>query len=502
MQQFLSEMWLTVGAFLPSLIGAILVLFLGWLVALIVSAAVRAILNRTTLDNRIATSMGLAKDGSEVKVEPYIAKGVFWLIMLFVFVAFFQILGLTIVTEPLNALLNAIIGFGSNLLAAGALLLAAWVIATAVKFVVSKVLGATKLDDKWSTQAGLVEEGQPPLSEMLANVLYWFIFLLFLPAILGALNMRGLLDPIQAMVAIVLAYLPNIFAAGLLVLIGWIIARLVRRIVTNLTAAAGLDGLGERLGFKTEAGRQSLSDVLGLIVYVVILIPVIIAGLAALNIRAISDPAIQMLTEIMNAIPAIFWAAIILVVTYFVARIVSELVTSLLSGIGFDRVLRLIGLGSEPQAGQKTPSEIVGYLVLVGLMLFAAIEAADSIGFTAVSTFVSLFLAFALQVLLAVIIFGLGLFLANLAYRVVRSTAGAHANLLGQAARIAIIIFAAALALGQAGIADQIVNMAFGITLLGVAIAIGLAFGLGSREIAGREVENILGKLRADDDQQ
>ena len=135
-------------------------------------------------------------------------------------------------------------------------------------------------------------------------------------------------------------------------------------------------------------------------------------------------------------------------------------------------------------------------------MLFAAIEAADSIGFTAVSTFVSLFLAFALQVLLAVIIFGLGLFLANLAYRVVRSTAGAHANLLGQAARIAIIIFAAALALGQAGIADQIVNMAFGITLLGVAIAIGLAFGLGSREIAGREVENILGKLRADDDQQ
>jgi len=191
MEQFLNELWQTVGGFLPSLIGAILVLFVGWLVALAVSAGVRAIFNRTTLDNRIAAAAGLGKDGADFKIEPVISKIVFWLIMLFVFVAFFQILGLTIVTEPLNALLESIFGFGSNLLAAGALILAAWLIATAVKFVISKVLGATKLDDTWGAQAGLEEDGQP-LSEMLANVLYWFIFLLFLPAILGALNMQGL----------------------------------------------------------------------------------------------------------------------------------------------------------------------------------------------------------------------------------------------------------------------------------------------------------------------
>ncbi|MCP4370891.1 MAG: hypothetical protein GY797_22675, partial [Deltaproteobacteria bacterium] len=62
MQQFLNEMWQTVGGFLPSLIGAILFLFIGWLVALILSAAVRAILKRTTLDNRLAASIGMGTE--------------------------------------------------------------------------------------------------------------------------------------------------------------------------------------------------------------------------------------------------------------------------------------------------------------------------------------------------------------------------------------------------------------------------------------------------------
>lgn len=497
MEQFLNELWQTVGGFLPSLIGAILVLFVGWLVALAVSAGVRAIFNRTTLDNRIAAAAGLGKDGADFKIEPVISKIVFWLIMLFVFVAFFQILGLTIVTEPLNALLEAIFGFGSNLLAAGALILAAWLIATAVKFVISKVLGATKLDDTWGAQAGLEEKGQP-LSEMLANVLYWFIFLLFLPAILGALNMQGLLTPVEDMVTVVLAFLPNIFGAGLLILVGWLIARLVRKIVTNLTATAGLDKLGERVGMAEGEGR-SLSEILGLIVYVVILVPAIIAGLGALNIKAISDPATEMLATVMNAIPSLFWAAVILAITYFVARLVSELVTALLTGLGFNKVLGMVGMGTETTEGQWTPSQVVGYLVLVGLMLLAAIEAADVIGFAAVGLIIEQFLDFALQVLLALVVLWLGLFLANIAYKAVLGAAGSHAKILAQVARIAIIIFAAALALGQAGIADEIVNMAFGISLLAVALAVALAFGLGSREIAGREVEGILTKLRADD---
>lgn len=497
MQAFINEMWL----FLPTLIGAILVLFLGWLVALIVAAAVRGILKRTTLDNRIAASMGFGTEEAPVNTETALSKGAFWLVMLFVLIAFFQILGLTIVTNPLNALLNTVVGFGSNLLAAGVLIVVAWVIATGVKFIARKLLGATKLDDKLSSQAGLTEEGQTPISEMLANALYWFIWLLFLPAILDALNMQGLLDPINQMVGIVLAFLPNLFAAALLIFIGWLIARLVSKIVSNLAAAAGANKLGERIGLTSDESGRSLSDILGLIVYILILVPAIIAGLGALQIAAISDPATEMLATVLNAVPSIFWAAVILAVTYVVAKLVSDLVVALLTGIGFNKILGMVGIGADPKEGQWTPAQVVGYLVLVGLMLLAAIEAADVIGFAAVSLIVGRFLAFALQVLLALVILWLGLFLANIAYKAVLGAAGAHAKLLANAARIAIIIFSATLALREAGIGEEIVNMAFGISLLAIALAVGLAFGLGSREIAGREVEGIIQSLRSGDDE-
>ena len=102
MQQLFDQLWQTVGGFLPSLIGAILVLILGWLVALIVSAAVRAILNRTKFDNRIVAAMGLGKDGAEIKIEPIISKTVFWLIMLFVVVGVLNIFNLTGIATPIN----------------------------------------------------------------------------------------------------------------------------------------------------------------------------------------------------------------------------------------------------------------------------------------------------------------------------------------------------------------------------------------------------------------
>ncbi len=500
MQEFFNQMWQTIGGYIPNLIGAILILFLGWLLALIVAAAVRAILKRTSFDNKIAASMGFGTEEAPVNVEGAVSKGAYWLIMLFAFIAFFDALGLTIVTAPLNALLGAIVGFGSNLLAAAVLAVVAWAVAAGVRFIATKLLGATTLDDKLGKQAGVIEEGETPLSEVIGNILYWFIWLLFLPAILGALNMRGLLDPIEQMVAIVLAFLPNLFAASLLILVGWVIARLVAKVVTNLAAAAGADKLGERVGLTTAEGGRSLSDILGLIVYVLILIPAIIAGLGALQIAAISDPATEMLATVLNAVPSLFWAAVILAITYVIAKLVSELVVALLTGIGFNKILGMVGIGAEPKEGQWTPAQVVGYLVLVGLMLLAAIEAAEVVGFTAVAVIITGFFAFALQVLLALVILWLGLFLANVAYKAVLGAAGAHAKLLAEAARVAIIIFAAALALREAGIGDEIVNMAFGISLLAVALAVGLAFGLGSREIAGREVEGILTKIRSGDD--
>lgn len=499
MQTFLNEIWMTFGTFLPSLIWAVVILIGGWLLALIISAAVGKLLQKTTLDNKLAARMGVSDAEAGTTVEQGASRIVFWVVMLFVLVAFFEALNLTIVTNPLTSLLTQLALFVPNLLGAGALLLVAWVVATLLRYVVSKGLGMLKLDDRLGQQAGVQMEQQPPLSETLANVVYWFVFLLFLPAVLGALDMQGLLGPVQGMVDTLLGYLPNVLGATLILLVGWFIARIIRQIVVGLLVAVGSDRLGQRVGLGASGEAQSLSGIIGLVVYALVLIPAIIAGLNALQIEAVSRPATDMLTSLLDAVPNVFGAMIIIAVAYVIGRLVAGLVTNVLTSVGFDKVLQLIGLGgSEEVEGQVTPSEIVGYILLVALLIFATIQAAELLGFAIVATLVADFLVFASQVLLGIIIFGLGLWLANFARKVVLSTAGTNANFLAQAARLAIIVLAAAMGLRQMGIANDIVNLAFGLLLGALALAIALAFGLGSREIAARETENMLAQWRGE----
>ena len=120
-------------------------------------------------------------------------------LLLFVLVAFFQALGLTLITEPLNRLLNQIFQFAPQLAGAGLLLLTAWIVASLLKLVISRVLSAARLDERLSSYAGLEEERRVPLTKSLADAVYWLVFLLFLPAVLGALALEGLLRPVQDM---------------------------------------------------------------------------------------------------------------------------------------------------------------------------------------------------------------------------------------------------------------------------------------------------------------
>ncbi len=165
------------------------------------------------------------------------------------------------------------------------------------------------------------------------------------------------------------------------------------------------------------------------------------------------------------------------------------MITNVLTGMGFNTVLARLGLGREPTEGERTPAQVVGYLVLVGIMLFATIEAFNLLGFGRAANLVSQFTAFAGQVVLGLIVFGIGLYLANLASSILRESDVAQAALLALLARGAIMVFAGAMALRQMGLANEIVNLAFGLVLGAIAVAGALAFGLGGREMAARKLE-------------
>jgi hypothetical protein len=488
MEAALNQITQLIGAYIPNLLGALLILIVGWLVSLLAAAAVQGGLRRTDVGNRVARWIAGEEGTQGVEVERLIGKGVQVFIMLFVLVAFFQALGLTLITEPLNRLLSQVFQFAPQVLGAGLLLLIAWIVASVLKLLILRVLTAARLDERLGNQAGLEEQQRVPLTKSLADAVYWLVFLLFLPAVLGTLALEGLLTPVQDMMNQVLRFLPNLFAAALILGAGWFIARIVQRIVANLLAAVGADGLSERVGLAHVLGPQRLSGILGQVVYILILIPVLIAALNGLALDAITRPASNMLTVILEAIPAIFAAGLLVTLAYMVGRVLSGLITNLLRGVGFDALLARVGLGGEPVEEKRMPSAIVGYLVVVAIMLFATIEAFRLLGFETVGDLVAQFMVFAGHIILGLIIFGIGLYLAHVASKTVLASRAAQAGLLAMAARVSIVILAGAMALRQMGLANEIINLTFGLLLGAAAVAVAIAFGLGGRDIAARQL--------------
>lgn len=483
MQDILNQITQSVGAYIPNLIGALIVLVIGWIVALVVSTIVRSVLRRTEFDNKLANWV-TGKEGEEAPdIEKGIGRVVFWLIMILVLIAFFQVLGLTLVIDPLNQLMSQVLKYLPLLIGAGILLLIAWIIASVLRLIVMRVLNATKLDERIGGQISTEKEKPIPLTRTIGDVVYWLIFLLFLPAILSTLNLNGLLEPVQIMLNKFLGFLPNLLAAVLIGVIGWFVARVVSQIVTSLLAATG----GDR--FSTRVGIAPLSKIIGLIIYILIIIPVLIAALNALRLDAITQPASSMLNLILGAIPTIFAAAVVVVIAYIVGKVIAGLVTDLLTGLGFNAIPSRLGIRSELTEGKRTPSELVGYLALVAIMLFAIFEASGLIGFKSLSEIMRELTILGGHILLGLIILGIGLYLANLASKAIQASGTVQATLLAGIARIAIILLAGSIAIRYMGLANEIVNLAFGLILGAIAIAVAIAFGIGGRNIAARKLE-------------
>ncbi len=535
--QFLAALGLgALGPTVLNLVGAILILVIGLIIALVVSKVVAGLLKRTDIDNRIANSVVRQQPGSEpFPIEKLIASVVFWIIAVVAAVAFLDALKLTTVSQPLTNFLNQIFAYLPKLGSAAILVAIAWLLATLAKTVMIRIAQSFSLDERLSETAPPVEPGAAPatsaptetpflLSETLGTALYWLIFLFFLPLILGVLDLQGPLQPVQNLLNDVLAALPKLLKAVLIGVVGWVIARVVRGIVTNLLTAAGADRMGARFGLSSSTGGQSLSWLVGTVVYVLILIPTATAALDALQIPSISGPATAMLNQILNALPQLFTAVLILVAAYVLGKFAADLVTNILTSVGFNNIFSWLGIQSTPYTpalpaftnvqppleeqttlqesrlatvpSARTPSEIVGVIVLVGIILFAAVAAIDVLNFAGLKAIVLGLLTIFGRVLSGLVVFAIGLYLANLAYSLISSSNTSQSKILAQTARVAIIALVAAISLEQIGIGLNIVNLAFGLLLGAVAVAIAIAFGLGGRDVAGEQVREWLASFK------
>ncbi|MEM9979967.1 MAG: mechanosensitive ion channel [Cyanobacteria bacterium P01_D01_bin.2] len=512
--QFTDSIGSQLGSFLPGLLGAFLLLILGLVVATAAKAFAKFLLKKTNLDNQLATKVGI---GDDVPIENTVATVVFWVVMLFFLIAILDALSLDAVSEPIGGLLQTVFEYVPRLAGAAVILFVTWVVAKIARAAVVNGLSRFNLDERLSEQTGVDAQGNAfQVNSTLGNVVYWFIFLLALPLVLSALELQGLLGPVEELLNQLLSAIPQILTAGIVFGLGWLVAKIVKGIVTNLLMATGADRFGARFGLAARPDQGvSFSSLAGILVYTLILIPAAIAALNELDIDAISGPAVDMLERVLFIIPQVLAAGVVLVVFYFIGQFVSDLLVSLLSGLGFDNITSILGLpelstsadpepvvlpeGEPMPAGEpprKTPSEIVGVIALVGIVLFGAVTATEILDFPVLTNIVQGILAVSVRVLSGIIVFAIGLYAANLAFRLIDGMGMASSGTLAQAARIAIIAFVGAMALQQMGVATSIVNLAFGLLLGAIAVAIAISFGLGGRDVAADNLREWVNHLK------
>ena len=465
------------------ILAAIVILLVGWIIALIVAAGVKKLLQKLNTNHRLSSATG-----HKPNIENLLSKLVFWFVIILAVVGALNVLNISGVSDPFSNMVGRILAFIPNLLAAVAVGFIGWILAGQVKAGLTNVLARTEMDEKLSNEVGVGS-----LSSNIGEIFYWLVLLLFLPIVLSILGLTGLLIPVQNMVNEAVAYLPNLLIAGVIIFVGYILAKIVRGIVEGLSNSLGLQTQAEKIGlFK----NSNVSKFLGSFVFAIIIITALIVAFEALGIEAISQPATAMLNQIMYAIPQIIAAGLILIVAYVVSRFVGRLVAELVSGAGVDEIP--MKLDVQRFLGQTRVSDIIGCLIVFFTMLFAVSEAADRLGLEQISVLIAMFIQFGASILLGAVILVVGFWLANVVANVIQRGEYNSSRWLGNLVRILIMGLVIAMGLRAMGIADSIVNLAFGLTLGSVAVAFALAFGLGGRQPAERLLSDLLDKAKTE----
>ncbi|MFD2792447.1 mechanosensitive ion channel [Promicromonospora vindobonensis] len=396
------------------------------------------------------------------------------------------------------------------------ILVVTWIVARLVRWAVAKLVSRIGFLQRQGADGRDVGTSIGQIAALL-------IWLFGLIAVLQVLQLEQVLGPLQGMLETILEYLPNIIGAAVVFFIGYLIAKIVKQIIV---AALGTVNFARVLGrARSAAARETgtepattgetydptggsygpatgrttavdtdvearetnarIASVLGNLAFALIIIVVAIAALQVLGISAISDPATDMLSLILGAIPAIIAALIVLGIGYLIARFAADLLESTLRGVGTDRAIQNAGITT----GGTSPSTIIAKVAQVAIIVFFAIMAAQLLGFATVTDLLDEVLALAGRVLFGGAIIAIGFFMANLVRRAIGE------GTVGTIFRYATIILFLAIGLQYMGLADSIINLAFGSIVVGAALAAALAYGLGGRDVAHRSLERLERKM-------
>ena len=364
-------------------------------------------------------------------------------------------------------------------LAVAVIVLVTWVLAKAARWSFAKLVDRVPLLQRTGTSGESV-------GTSLGHIVSLFIWLFGLVALLEALDLNSVIGPVQGLINSFVSVMPKILGAGVIFFIGSMIARIVRDIVATSLSAMNFDKWASLGGAEAVTGNGATSKTITTVVFILIIVPVSIAALDVLNIPAITEPAKAMLQLILQAVPLIIGASLLLGLGFVIARWTGRMIEEVLPGLGFDRSVAAIGVLPEG----RSATEIVTAIVQAAIMLFMAVAATRLLGFPELTRIVETVLEQG-----ASVIFGTALIVAGVILARILKGFVAPAAVDGFAPAIVywlttgLFVF---IGLKQMNIGGQIVDYAFGAIAAGSAVAFALAVGLGSRDAVARTMDKLL----------
>lgn len=489
-QEFMSNFHLYLQEHGINIVIALAVLVLGWVFLSLMAYVLRRHVLKRTRINEFFENIAFRLD-----IESLLARVLFIIALIFIFKISAQLANLT---EIDNFFDNVLIIAGSLLLLVMkamipliAALLCAWITKRGILFFGTKF----KLDERVGSKLDAGEALSFSFTKSLSEMGYGLVFLVFLPAILSGLGLQDMSQPFQAMIESSLTFMPKLFGAAIILGVGWFVAKIIKDVVTGLLLSMGADSFLAKMQMDQVTGGIKFSKLGGTLAYAIVLILVFVEALKKLNLDAITEPIIITLNSFFSAVPSLIYALALLFFTYIVATIVRQIVSQVLEGLGFNNILNKLGF--EVTYSKATPSQIMGTITFYGLMFFAVIEALDQIQLHFMSQVVKDVTVFAGQVLFGLVIFGVGLFVANIVSKTIKSSSAPNSHLLAFMARTGILILVGAMALKHMGLADEIVNIAFGLIVGSLALAAGIAFGLGGKDEAAEILKQLRSKFKS-----
>lgn len=358
------------------------------------------------------------------------------------------------------------------------ILIVTWALARAAKWAFAKLVDNVRFFQR-GTGSG------SSLGESLGKIVSLLIWLLGLLAVLQVFELGAVAGPIDSLLENVVSFIPNLIGAGLIFFIGLMVAKIVRDLVITALQTVDFDKWANRGGVDTVTGNSAISTTIGTIVYVLIIIPVAIAALEALDIDTISAPASNMLQLIFDAIPRIIGAAILLGIGYVISRFVVQILKEILGGLGVDRSLAAAEILPEGTSA----SSVIARVTQVAIILFFAIAATRLLGFPELTRMLNEVLELGARVVFGAVIIGIGFLIANMLARIISGAEGGSTA--GSIVKWATIVLFTFMGLSYTGVGDIITETAFTAIVIGIAVAGALAFGLGGREWAARKLEQM-----------